>query len=144
MGCELEDFERVAALYCRRWEKRSIDAMRALLVDKVRLSEVAEKYEMKPQQAIVLRTRFNEYMLRAATVKMSAENFMHSVPPESASIFEPFKTDIKKLIAKKYSETQISEYLKANGVSVPMEDLISYLRTIHENLGSSKSKGRGR
>ena len=142
MGCDLENFERVAQLYCRRWEKRSLNVVRSLLVDKVRLSEVAEKYEMKPQQANVLRSRFVECMRRASAVKMSAENFMHSVPPEGTSVLEPFKTDIKQLITNGYSETQISEYLKANGVNAPAEELTTFLRIINENLGSGKSKRR--
>lgn len=139
-----EEFDRVAKLHCRRWEARSLSVVRALLVDSQRLSDVAEKFGMKPQQANVLRSRFLERMRKAAVVKMPAEQFMQTVTPASLSVLDMFKDDIRQLVKRGYSEAQIVDFLYANDVQVTTDELITFLGAMNENSGSSESKGRRR
>ncbi|CAH0356002.1 hypothetical protein [Aquabacterium sp. CECT 9606] len=140
-----EEFDRIARLHCRRWEARSLDVVRALLVDQRRISEVAEAFGMKPQQANVLRTRFLDRMKSKGAVKLPAEQFMQSVNPAAqASVLDPFKDDIKQLVKRGYSEAQITEFLNVNDVQVSDTELTTFLGAMNENLGSGESKGRRR
>lgn len=139
-----EDFDRVARLHFRRWGERSLNVVRALLVDSRRITDVAEEFGMKPQQANVLRSRFLDRMKSKGVVKLPAEQFMQSVTPARASVLDPFRNDIKQLCKRGYSETQIADFLRANDVTVPAAELTNFLGAMNENLGSSESKGRRR
>lgn len=139
-----EDFDRVATLHCGRWEARSLQVARALLVDSRRLSDVADQFGMKPQQANVLRNRFIERMRQKAVVKVPAEQYMLSVTPSNMSVLEPFRTDLKQLLTHGYSEAQIEEFLRANDVKVPMKELSKFLGAINGNEDASTSKPKGR
>lgn len=139
-----KEFDRVKRLHCRRWEARSLDAVRALLVDRKRISDVAEQFGMKPQQVNVLRARFFERMRREAAVKLPASQFMGTVAPANSSVLEPFKADIKQLVKRGYSTAQIADFLRANDIKVPARELNDLVGAINENSRSSESKGRRR
>lgn len=141
-----EDFDRVALLHCGRWEARSLQVARALLVDLKRLSDVAEEFGMKPQQANVLRNRFLERMRQKAVVKVPAEKYMQSVTPSNTSVLEPFRTDLKQLVTHGYSEAQIEEFLRANDVKISSKELSKFLGAMNgnENTGSGEPKRRRR
>lgn len=137
----LDDFNRIAQIHCQRWEPRSLEVVRALLVAGEKLSIIANKFHMKPQQANVLRTRFLERMRREAIVKLPAQEFMQSVTPNSP-ILEPFKNDIKQLLKGGYSETQIIDFLHANDVKITVKELTIFLGAMNENFSFGKPKRR--
>jgi hypothetical protein len=148
-----EDFDRVATLHCKRWEARSLKVARALLVEGKRVTDVAEEFGMKSQQAIVLRTRFLERMRQKAVVKVPAETFMQSVTPSNTSVLEPFRNDLKQLTMHGYSEAQLVEFLRTNDVEVSQEELSTFLGVVNvktistpvnENPGPGKPKRRRR
>ena len=139
-----EEFDRVAALHCAGWEARSIAAVRCLLVDGERLSEVANKFGMSPQQAVVLRTRFLDRVATAAVVKLPASEFMREVAPAHEDKLKPFTKDVKRLLRRGYSRDQIVEFLMANQISVTVAELNTFLGAMNENASPGKPKGRGR
>ena len=139
-----EEFDRIARLHCQRWEARSLAAVRALLVEQARLSEVGEQFGMKPQQVTVLRSRFLERVRREAAVKLPAEQFMQRVQPERVSVLEPFRNDLRQLKKRGYSIAQIGAFLQANSVKVPMKELRRFLEAMNEKVSASESKGWGR
>ncbi len=139
-----EDFDHIAKLHCRRWEDRSLDVVRAILVDLMTVTDAAEKFGMTRQQANVLRTRFIERMEKAAAVKLPAEQFMRKVLPANAVSLDTFKDDIRQLVKRGYSKEQIAEFLRANDVRVSERELSTFLGAMHENSGTSESKGRRR
>jgi hypothetical protein len=136
-----EEFDRAAALHCSRWEARSRDVVRALVVDRESLSTVAARFGMKPQQANVLRRRFLDSVRRAAVIKMPAEQFMRQVTPSSIALLNLLKKDLKQLVHGGYSAAQIEAFLRANELDIPTEELTEYLKVISENARSRKSKG---
>jgi hypothetical protein len=136
-----EEFERAAALYCSRWEARSRDVVRALVVDRESLSAVAARFGMKPQQANVLRRRFLDSVRRAAVIKMPAAQFMRRVTPSSTAVLDLLKKDLKQLVHGGYTAAQIEDFLRANEINIPTEELTQYLKVISENARSRKSKG---
>jgi len=138
------EFNRVAQQHCQRWESRSLAAVRALLIEQVRLSEVAEKFGMKPQQVTVLRSRFLERMRREAAVKLPAEQFMQQVRPERASVLDPFRNDLRQLVKRGYALTQIGDFLQANNVKVPIKELRRFVEAMNEKVSSSEPKRRRR
>lgn len=139
-----EEFDRAAALHCWRWEARSRDVVRALIVDRESLSSVACRFGMTPQQANVLRRRFLHYVRRAAVIKIPAEQYIRQVAPSSKSILDLLKKDLKQLINGGYTEAQIEKFLRVNDLYIPTEELTKFLEVISENLRSRKSKGSNR
>ena len=97
-----DEFERVSLLHCRRWAARSLLAVRALLVERKRMTDVAEQFGMKPQQVDVLRNRFLEKIRRGVAVKLPAEQYMGTVAPATLSVLSPFAADIT-------SESEVEE-----------------------------------
>lgn len=138
------EFDRVKLLHCRRWEARSLEAVRALLVDQKRLKDVATDYGMKPQNVNTLRRRFLAKMEKAKAVKLPTSEFMAAVAPEGVSVLEPFASDIKQLVNHGYSQAQVSEFLRANEVNFTDSELSKFLGVLNENTGSGESKGRRR
>lgn len=139
-----KEFDRVARLHCRRWTARSLDVVRAVLVESKGLTEVAKAHDMTRQQVNVLRTRFLDRMKRAAVVKLPASQFMQTVTPASASVLDTFRDDIRQLVKRGYSQEQIADFLQANEVQVSAGELTTFLGALNENAGSSESKGRRR
>lgn len=139
-----EEFDRIAELHCRRWSEQSIQIVRSLLVEEKRISVVAEEFRVKPQQANVLRSRFLERMRREAVIKLPAEEYMQRVTPANSTVFDPFKKDIKQLIKRGYTESQIADFLRANDVKVKVRELSKFIEAMNENLSSGEPKGRRR
>jgi len=117
-----DEFERVAAT-CKRWESRSIQIVRELLVDGIPLSLVAEKYKVTMQHASVLRRRFND----KAAVNNSAADFMKKVKPAGMEIFKPFKQELNKLKHAGYTVDQMLQYLELNGLKTTAAILNEFL-----------------
>jgi hypothetical protein len=139
-----EEFDHAAALFCSRWETRSRDVVRALVVDREPLSSAASRFGMTSQQANVLRQRFLHNIRRAAVLKVPAEQFMRKVAPSGASVLELFKKDLKQLVNGGYTQAQIEEFLRANDVDIPAEELTEFLKVLNETLRPRKSKGSRR
>src|SRR5437868_6746835 len=114
-----DEFDRVAGQQCGRWESRSLEAARAVLVDGQRPAEVASRLGMSPQHVYVLRKRF----LGFVAVKVPAKVYMEAVPPDWAVVLSRFEAHVRSLMKSGYSPTQIADYLRANDVEVPPQDL---------------------
>ncbi|ENZ74758.1 MULTISPECIES: hypothetical protein [Pseudomonadota] len=123
-----EDFDRVARQHCRGWGPDSLSVVRALLVNLERPADVAKKFDKTPQHVNVLKKRFLDKMAKAAAVKVPADQFMLQTPPANASVLEPFKSEITKLVRHGYTDEQIGEFLKANDVDVDAQELVTFLR----------------
>jgi hypothetical protein len=136
-----DEFDHATALFCSRWEARSCDVVRALVVDCEPLSSVASRYGMTPQQANVLRRRFLHNVRRAAVLKVPAEQFMRKVAPSGTSVLQLLKKDLKQLVNGGYTQAQIEEFLRANDVDISAEELTEFLKVLNETLRPRKSKG---
>lgn len=117
-----DEFERVAAT-CKRWEARSIQIVRELLVDGNNLSMVAEKHAVTMQHASVLRRRFND----KAAINNSAADFMKQVKPAGIEIFKPFKQELNKLKHAGYTVDQMLQFLELNGLKTTAALLNEFL-----------------
>jgi hypothetical protein len=69
-------------------------------------------------------------MNEKAAVKLPASAFMQTVTPSNASPLEPFKKDLRQLVANRYSQEQIQEFLRCNDIQVSDQDLTAFLRGI--------------
>ena len=125
---KLEDFERIANVYCKGWAVTSINAVRAILVDGERVSIVAKQCGVKPQTIVTLRKRFLNIFYAKSPVKLEAEQFMRRVVPDGAGALKPFRTELKRLLASGYSPRQIAEYLRVNDVNVKATVLNEFLK----------------
>lgn len=124
-----DEFDRLAELHCPRWEARSIDIVRALLVDAdSTVKSVADKFGCKPQQVRVLQKRFLERVGTNGNVKVPAEQFMKTVKPATQEGLEPFRADIGKLTRHGYAFEQIAEFLRANDVQFTDDELNHFLK----------------
>lgn len=124
----LEAFEQVASDLNLNWSERTLNVVRDLLVHDLKLSAVAEKYEMSAQQASVHRNRFQKAAKESAAKKLSAEDFMRKNPPALASQLEPLKKELLKLSRAKYSPEQIVTYLRSNNVDATEDDVSNFLK----------------
>jgi len=134
---KLAEFNRVAA-ECRRWSKRSLDVARALLVEDLRPVDVANKFGMTAQQAIVIRTRFRDRVRLAGIKKVSATSFMAAEKPQSEAALLPFKTDLQKLKRANYSPEQMLEFLERNEIKTDLDTLVHFM----EGVGDANSRSR--
>jgi hypothetical protein len=123
-------FDVIVKLYCVRWEDRSIEVVRSLLVDSLRISIVAHNFGVSTQHANVLRGRFKKYLADYRSrnaLKMDAEAFMNAVAPDQNTALDAYRDEIKKLLDHGYSNNQILHFLQTNNVTVT-EDQIQQLR----------------
>lgn len=134
-----DEFERVAG-ECKRWEPRSLNVVRALLVDGIAPSIVAQAFDVTPQHAGVLRRRFEARALEVGKKKVSAEDFMQAVKPEGDATLEPFRRELQKLRTNGYSNEQLRLYLVENGIDTTESKIEQFLTkaTSHANPRSSK------
>lgn len=116
-------FQR-AASECKRWSERSLGVARALLVDGKPLSDVAAAYEMKPQQANVIRARFVEKAKEARLKQFMKQE----TPKQLSAALEPFAADMATLRDKGYSVDQIVAYLADNGVQASVTTVRTFMR----------------
>lgn len=120
-----EKFDHIADQQCWRWSSRTVQAARASLVDGRSAAAVAASFEMSRQQVYVLRKRFLDLARKA--VKVPAAAFMAAVSPDWNTALVRFEPHIRSLIRSGYSPAQVADYLKANDVDVPFNELSSYL-----------------
>lgn len=133
-----DEFERVAST-CS-WGARSLDVVRALLVDGTAPSIVAEQFDVTTQHAGVLRRRFEAKALTMSKKKITAEDFMQIVKPEGDAALEPFRRELQTLRTNGYSNEQLRLYLLENGIDTTESKLEQFLTkaTSHANPRSSK------
>lgn len=122
-----DEFKRLVELHCPRWAARSIDIVRAVLVDSKTVPSVAKEFGIKPQHARVLLKRFIERARKTGGVKLPAEQFMQSVKPAMPGL-EPFRIDIGKLTRNGYAFEQIADFLRANEVKFSDDELKDFLK----------------
>lgn len=134
-----EEFEKVAQT-CSRWSARSLDVARALLVDGVKLSVVAAKQEMKPQQASVIRSRFQDRATLAGLKKVSASEFMANESPQTDAALAAFKTELLKLSRANYSTEQMLLYLAQNNFTTDAKTLTDFLNKVNKNANTRSRK----
>lgn len=113
-------FERVASR-CQ-WSERTLEVVRALLVDGRQLAEVAAAFQIKPQSAHTLRSRF---LKRVEKDRLA--DFISGQPPSSVLPLRERDSEIRTLEAKGYSIEQILSYLASSGTSVSETTLRTYL-----------------
>ncbi|MEY2170746.1 MULTISPECIES: ParA family protein [unclassified Rhodanobacter] len=113
-------FQRVASR-CQ-WSERSLGVVHALLVEGRQLAEVAAAFDMRPQNANTLRSRF----IKKVEKDRLAE-FIRSEPPSSILALRERDTEIRTLQAKGYSVEQILTYLMEGGAAVSESTLRNYL-----------------
>lgn len=134
-----EEFERVAR-GLRRWHSRSLEVVRALLVDGEAPSVVARQHNVTPQHAGVLRRRFEAKALEVSKKKVSAEDFMQAVKPGGDAALEPFRRELVQLRRSGYTNEQILLFLLENSIDTTESTLDQYLSkaTSHANPRNSK------
>ncbi|MCL2876524.1 MAG: hypothetical protein FWF12_09625 [Betaproteobacteria bacterium] len=116
----------LAALECRRWKPESLAAVRMLLVEGKRPVDISKISGFSPTHINTLRVRFEE-KLRVARLKQ----FRQQQAPESSDM-SPFASDMELLEAEGYSDEQIMDYLKQQGVSVTADKVRKYLKVLSE------------
>lgn len=139
-----DEFERVAST-CR-WSTRSLNVARALLVDGKTPAEAAQAQTpvMTPQQANVLKKRFQEKALAVDKKKVSAADFMKTVKPESDVALEPFRRELVQLRKNGYTNEQLLLYLVENGIDISEPALDQFLTKANTNANTHSSKPQGR
>lgn len=120
------DYERVAKTLTK-WSARSLSVARALLVDGEKLSVVAGQFNMKPQQASVIRSRFSDKVTLAGIKRISAQEFMAVEKPVVDAALEPFKSELLKLHRNHYSPQQMVHYLSQNNFETDEKTLTNFL-----------------
>lgn len=121
------EFERVAKTLSK-WSARSLSVARALLVNREKLSVVAAQYDMKPQQASVIRSRFSDKVTLAGIKRVSALEFMAVEKPVVEAALEPFKSELIKLHRNHYSTQQMVLYLSKNNFETDEKTLNNFLQ----------------
>lgn len=123
-------FDRAAAQHFKRWTPRSLQAVRACLVDGERLSVVAKAHDMKPQTLVNARLRFLKRYYAERQVKVDADTFIKRYTPDGAAALKPFTKGLRRLVASGYSTPQIQAYLKLNGITLPSPTVRAFLRRL--------------
>ncbi|QGG78941.1 hypothetical protein [Pseudomonas syringae] len=124
-------FERVAAK-CR-WYERSLNVVRAILVDGVPLADAAAVHEMSTKQARVLLGRFNEKAERVRIAEL--ESFMRQEAPRHAATFEalePFTDEVRTLHSNGYTVNQIVSFFEQKNINTSVTTVRRFLRSIQE------------
>lgn len=117
-------FQRVSSR-CQ-WSERSLGVVHALLVEGRQLAEVAAAFDIKPQSAHTLRSRFIKKAEKQADKDRLAA-FIDSQQPSSVVALRDREDEIRTLQAKGYSIEQILSYLTESGAAVSESTLRIYL-----------------
>lgn len=120
-----EQFDRVAST-CHRWHEKSIQVARALILDKLPVSEAAHRFSMSMQQANVIRTRF---YAKADQVRLS--EFKQRVKPHASTTTAllPYARDIETLLKDGYTHHQLITYLEEHGVNASISTIRKFLKS---------------
>lgn len=134
-----DEFDRVAST-CGRWHSKSLDVVRALLVEGKTPSEAAQAYDVTAQHAGVLLRRFKARASEVSKKKVSAEDFMQAVKPEGLATLEPFRRELIQLRSNGYTNEQLRLYLVENGIDTTTTNIDQFLTkaTSHANPRNSK------
>lgn len=114
-------FKRVASR-CQ-WSERSLGVVHALLVEGRQLAEVAAAFDMRPQNANTLRSRF----IKKAEKGRLADFIRKELPSSILAVLRERDAEIRTLQAKGYSVEQILSYLTEGGAAVSESTLRNYL-----------------
>jgi hypothetical protein len=122
-----EEFDEVVRASCGRWEEHSIAAVRAVVVDRRPVAEVALEFGRSKFHVYELRKRFVMHHNKLR-LKVPARIFMSSVSPSGQSPLAPLRPEIMKLIRNGYSTPQVFEFLRINDVDVSVRELVDFLK----------------
>jgi len=118
-------FDSVAVSECRRWQPRTLQVARQLLVGGEPPSLVAANASMSIQQTVVVRLRFLE-KVKQARLRQFMANTLPEMPPDTIPL-EPHKSEIFTLRGRGYTDEQIAVYLNGIGVSTSAEKIRDFL-----------------
>ncbi|MDP4573461.1 hypothetical protein Q8O96_30795 [Pseudomonas sp. LPH60] len=125
-------FDRVASK-CR-WYERSLNVVRAILVDGVPLADAAAAHEMSPKQARVLLGRFNDKAEQVRVVEL--EEFMRQEAPRHGNAtfeaLEPFSKEVRTLRDNGYTVEQVVSFFKLKNITTSATTIRRFLRSIQE------------
>lgn len=120
------EFKAVAKT-CTRWEPRSLEAVRMLLVDGATMATVAKAQDMSIQQVSVLRKRF---MAKLPEYRLSA--FTKRVPPKGKpskqSELQKKGAELEVLEASGYTHSQMVEYLAEHNIKATAAEIRKQLQ----------------
>ena len=122
-----DEFDRVAKT-CN-WSTRSLNVVRSILVDGNKPVDVAREQDppMTYQQVYVLKKRFLDKALAINNKKITAQDFMRTVKPNTEIALEPFRRELQQLLKNGYSNDQLLLYLLKNGIDTSPEILNNFL-----------------
>jgi hypothetical protein len=119
-----ELFEKIAES-CKRWSDRSISVAKAVLVDEIKSSTVANNYSMSSQQVNVIKTRFKKKV-----DAYNLEQFMKKEAPfDEMMALRSNAKQIETLNSSGYSSKQIKDYLAQNNINVTVAKINEFLGT---------------
>lgn len=105
---------------CERWSDRSLNIVKAYLVEGKKLSDIEVAFNVKKQQVTVLSKRFVDKRLKT---------FMDSETPKNKKkSLASCKNHIKVLVKNGYSVDQILKYLKSVGVDADVAELLKFTK----------------
>lgn len=120
-----EQFDKVAST-CGRWHKKSLAVAKAMILEKLRVSEAANRYSMSMQQANIIRTRF---YVKADELRLT--EFKKRVKPNATTTTAllPFAKDIEALLDDGYTHQQVITYLEEHGVNASVSTVRKFLKS---------------
>lgn len=125
-------FDRVASK-CR-WYERSLNVVRAILVEGLPLADAAAAQQMTPKQARVLLGRFNDKAQKVRADEL--EEFMRQEAPRHANptfeTLEPFTQEVRTLQANGYTVEQIVTFFKQRNITTSATTVRRFLRSFQE------------
>ncbi len=119
---DAEQFAQVSA-HCGRWNPKSLDIARALIVEGRQLSDVAAEHDCSAAYANVIRSRFYD---KAQSVRLAS--FKQQINPDTLASLQPYRNDIEALNAEGYTVAQLVDYLAQNNVSVSADTVRKFLK----------------
>ena len=110
------------AAHCGRWAEKSLAIARALIVENLTLSDVAEQFDCSTAYANTIRARF---YTKAQEVRLQA--FKQQMKPDELAAIKPYSKDVLELSNDGFTTAQIVEYLEQNNVTVSADSVRKYL-----------------
>lgn len=112
----------------RKLSDKTLAIARAILVEHEPVSIVARRYEVSPQHANVVKTRF----LRRAD-DMRLRGYMNRVTPAGATVeidLIAHASQIEQLNEKGYSAGQIADFLDSLGITATVQEIKNFLKGV--------------
>jgi len=97
-----------------------------MILEKLRVSEAANRYSMSMQQANIIRTRF---YVKADELRLT--EFKKRVKPNATTTTAllPFAKDIEALLDDGYTHQQVITYLEEHGVNTSVSTVRKFLKS---------------